>query len=70
MTILVKPQFEVGPGHLDKNGIVQDPKLFADVKAQVLRALEKYGFSSLDYFASDVKGQDGNQEFFVFALRS
>jgi 23S rRNA (cytidine1920-2'-O)/16S rRNA (cytidine1409-2'-O)-methyltransferase len=67
---LVKPQFEVGAVNLDKNGIVQDPKLFVEVKAEVLRALEKYGFSSIDYFASDVKGQDGNQEFFVFALRT
>ena len=67
---LVKPQFEVGAANLDKNGIVQDPEQFAFVQAQVLRDLEKYGFSSLDYFASEVKGQDGNQEFFAFALRS
>jgi 23S rRNA (cytidine1920-2'-O)/16S rRNA (cytidine1409-2'-O)-methyltransferase len=67
---LVKPQFEVGPSNLDKNGIVQDPKLFERVRSEVLRALEKYGFSSADYFASDVKGQDGNQEFFVFAARA
>lgn len=66
---LVKPQFEVGASNLDKNGIVQDPKLFAAVEADVLRALEKYGFSTQDYFACGVKGQDGNQEFFVFASR-
>lgn len=67
---LVKPQFEVGAQNLDKNGIVQDHKLFAEVEAQTLRALEKCGFSSLEYFASEVKGQDGNQEFFVFAIHA
>jgi 23S rRNA (cytidine1920-2'-O)/16S rRNA (cytidine1409-2'-O)-methyltransferase len=67
---LVKPQFEVGPSNLDKNGIVHDPKLFDSVRAQVLSALEKNCFSGGEYFACDVKGQDGNQEFFVFATRS
>jgi 23S rRNA (cytidine1920-2'-O)/16S rRNA (cytidine1409-2'-O)-methyltransferase len=64
---LVKPQFEVGPANLGKNGIVQDPKLFAAVEADILHAFEKYGFSIAEYFASEVKGQDGNQEFFIFA---
>ncbi|MGZ3722177.1 MAG: TlyA family RNA methyltransferase [Bdellovibrionales bacterium] len=67
---LVKPQFEVGASNLDKSGIVQDPELFTELQAQMLRAFEKYGFSSMNYFASDVKGQDGNQEFFIFANRT
>jgi 23S rRNA (cytidine1920-2'-O)/16S rRNA (cytidine1409-2'-O)-methyltransferase len=67
---LVKPQFEVGPANLDKNGIVQDPKLFTQVQADILRAFEKYGFSIAEYFASEVKGQDGNQEFFIFAAHN
>lgn len=66
---LVKPQFEVGADGLDKNGVVRDENLFGAVKSNVLRALDKYGFSVADYFACDVKGQDGNQEFFVFATR-
>lgn len=66
---LVKPQFEVGPAGLDKHGVVRDVALFADVEAQVLQALEKCGFTGLDYVACKVKGQDGNQEFFALALR-
>lgn len=66
---LVKPQFEVGRGGLDKGGIVTDRKLFDEVKDRILRALAKYGFKDLDYFPCAVKGQDGNQEFFVFASR-
>ena len=65
---LIKPQFEVGPENLDKRGVA-DPSLFDDVQGRVLRVLEKCGFSVADYFASSVKGQDGNQEFFVFAHR-
>jgi len=67
---LVKPQFEVGPQNLDKNGIVRDSALYGDVKSQVLRDLIKCGFSFQEYFACGVKGQDGNQEFFVFATRA
>lgn len=66
---LVKPQFEVGRGGLDKGGIVTDNKLFDEVRDRMLLALTKYGFKDLDYFPCAVKGQDGNQEFFVFAIR-
>jgi 23S rRNA (cytidine1920-2'-O)/16S rRNA (cytidine1409-2'-O)-methyltransferase len=70
---LVKPQFEVGAANLDKSGVVRDETLFADVQAQVLHALEKCGFSkeaaAAHYFPSALKGQDGNQEFFVYTSR-
>jgi 23S rRNA (cytidine1920-2'-O)/16S rRNA (cytidine1409-2'-O)-methyltransferase len=64
---LVKPQFEVGAGNLDKHGIVRDSKLLAEVHAKILRALEKCDFTIGDYFACALKGQDGNQEFFAYA---
>ncbi|MBX3020350.1 MAG: TlyA family RNA methyltransferase [Bdellovibrionales bacterium] len=66
---LVKPQFEVGAEALNRKGIVMDVTLFDDVRGRVLRALAKYGFSQEDYFPCAVKGQDGNQEFFVYARR-
>lgn len=66
---LVKPQFEVGPEHLNGKGLVHDPAQFTRVRERVLHWLTKYGFSVEDYFASAVKGQDGNQEFFVSAVR-
>lgn len=65
---LVKPQFEVGAAKLDKGGIVRDPALYAEVETKIRRALEKCDFSVHDYFACAVKGQDGNQEFFVYAI--
>ncbi|MGE0526912.1 MAG: TlyA family RNA methyltransferase [Bdellovibrionales bacterium] len=69
LLLLVKPQFEVGAAHLDKRGIVRNTQLYDDVKSRVLRGLEKCGFSSLNYFPCEVKGQDGNQEFFAYARR-
>lgn len=67
---LVKPQFEVGAAGLDKNGIVRDEKLFQEVQFKIHGSLEKNKFSVHDYFPCELKGQDGNQEFFVFATRS
>lgn len=59
---LVKPQFEIGPQKLE-------PAHSEEVREQILLALGKCGFSFREYFASDVKGQDGTQEFFVYAIR-
>jgi 23S rRNA (cytidine1920-2'-O)/16S rRNA (cytidine1409-2'-O)-methyltransferase len=60
---LVKPQFEVG-----KQTVTED--LFADVQRRVLIAAGNCGFSVQEYFASPVRGQDGNQEFFLLCRRS
>lgn len=67
--LLVKPQFEVGPDGLGKGGIVRDEGLFAGVRLEVLQGLAKHGFLIDEYFPSPLKGQDGNQEFFVFGSR-
>ncbi len=68
---LVKPQFEVGPAHLGKGGLVKDDSaLFDDLKARMLREVEKCGLSMEDYFPCALRGQDGNQEFFIYSHRS
>lgn len=69
---LVKPQFEAGPSALGGDGVVREPAVFKHVQTEILHALSKYGFSTDEhgYFPSTLKGQDGNQEFFVFARRS
>ncbi len=59
---LVKPQYESGPQKVT-------PELFNDVQSRVLHAADKCGFSSMEYFSSAVKGQDGNQEFFLLCRR-
>jgi len=67
---LVKPQFEVGAGNLNKSGIVKDQALYPEVEALCREALIAANFEVQEYFPSHLKGQDGNQEFFVYAIRS
>lgn len=66
---LVKPQFEVGIQHLDKRGIVQDDSLFTVVKCDIVEGLKNLNMEVVDYFPSAVEGRDGNQEFFVYAVK-
>lgn len=63
--ILFKPQFEVGPALLDKKGLVSD--------AEGLRVLQKtvttLGKSRKTVLASGpsaLRGEDGNQEYFIY----
>ena len=63
---LVKPQFEVGPQGLGKNGIVKDKELYHAVRDKVLGAIKELGGLEIDYFESELEGKDGNQEFFVY----
>ncbi|MEN9700457.1 MAG: hypothetical protein RLZZ301_1655 [Bacteroidota bacterium] len=63
VVLLIKPQFELGPGSLNKAGVVKDPSrypaLLQDIKAMALRnQLECIG--TID---SPLLGGDGNPEF-------
>ncbi|MBL8311059.1 MAG: TlyA family RNA methyltransferase [Burkholderiales bacterium] len=66
---LVKPQFEVGAGHVGRGGIVRDTSLYASVETTIRSACALVGLSVLDYFESPITGSDGNHEFFVYAER-
>lgn len=68
--LLVKPQFETTAARLNKRGVVEDPAVFADVRARVTEAMVGHGFEILDYFGSEPRGQDGNREFFVSATKA
>ncbi len=63
---LVKPQFEVGPEGIGKNGIVKNKELYDGVREKILEKVSELGGSHSRFFESDVEGKDGNQEFFVF----
>lgn len=64
--ILVKPQFEVGKSLVGRSGLVESPKLLLDCQKQVFDALKEMSLEVLDYFPSEVKGKNGNQEFFCY----
>jgi 23S rRNA (cytidine1920-2'-O)/16S rRNA (cytidine1409-2'-O)-methyltransferase len=67
--LLVKPQFEVGPEHVGKGGIVRDASLYPQVEARLRQAAEAAGLTVLDYFESPIAGTDGNREFFIWTRK-
>ena len=62
---LVKPQFEVGRGHVGKGGIVRDEKLQRDAIEKVAEAGRAAGLEFVGSQESPITGREGNREFFV-----
>lgn len=60
---LIKPQFEVGPGHVGKKGIVKDPKQHRAAVDRVLTAATALGLRAGEVIESPVLGTEGNKEF-------
>lgn len=63
---LVKPQFEVGPAGLGKNGIVQNQAQYLVVEQKIRKCVDDIGGKGFKYFQSKIEGKDGNKEFFVY----
>lgn len=64
---LVKPQFEVGPKHIGKGGIVRDTALYNSVRDAVENCCLEQGLQPLYWDESPIKGGDGNREFLLGA---
>lgn len=69
LLLLVKPQFELGAEALDKKGVVRESGMHSFAVERVLRSAESCGFKNAQHFPSTIKGQDGNQEFFIATNR-
>ncbi len=67
---LVKPQFEVGPENLDKKGVAKNIEMHRQIEADFRRLACELGLEVKDYRPSAIRGQDGNQEYFLYAIRS
>jgi 23S rRNA (cytidine1920-2'-O)/16S rRNA (cytidine1409-2'-O)-methyltransferase len=68
---LIKPQFEAGPAHVGKGGVVRDPAIHAAVCARIegwWRALP--GWRVLGVTESPITGPDGNREFLIAARKA
>jgi 23S rRNA (cytidine1920-2'-O)/16S rRNA (cytidine1409-2'-O)-methyltransferase len=66
---LVKPQFEVGPANLSKNGIVKDVDLYRQVREKIEKCVQDLNVcdpEDIRFFESQIEGKDGNKEFFIF----
>lgn len=67
---LVKPQFECGPEHLDKNGIVKNTAVYTEIAERVKKMALQHFNNVEAYIKSDIIGKDGNQEFFVYGQKN
>lgn len=67
---LIKPQFEVGPGGVSKNGIVRDPRQHQRAVDRVLGAATGLGLRPGPVIESPVLGTEGNKEFLACFVRA
>lgn len=67
---LIKPQFEVGKGEVDKGGIVKDEAKRQRAVEQVRAAFESLGLETVGIIPSPILGQKGNREYLIYSRRS
>jgi 23S rRNA (cytidine1920-2'-O)/16S rRNA (cytidine1409-2'-O)-methyltransferase len=68
--LLVKPQFEAGPEHVGRRGLVRDPAARAAAVGSVAQAFGVLGFGAVGVTASPVTGRkSGNREYPLHLLR-
>ncbi len=67
--LLVKPQFEVGKGHVGPGGVVRDPGLRAAAVTAVATAAAHSGLGVAGVTASPLPGPAGNVEYFLWLRR-
>lgn len=64
--MLFKPQFEVGRNRIGKKGLVAKEDGLIVLKKAV-NTFNNSGLEILDHFPAVIEGEDGNQEYFIFA---
>ncbi|MFZ5997153.1 MAG: TlyA family RNA methyltransferase [Nitrospirota bacterium] len=66
---LIKPQFEVGKGEVDKGGIVKDETKRMKAVERVKGELEALGLEAVGVIPSPILGQKGNVEFLIYLIK-
>lgn len=67
LVLLFKPQFQVGPAHVGKGGIVKDKRASDEAEARFVDWLCEQGFSLRGRADSPIAGGDGNRERLIHA---
>lgn len=68
---LIKPQFEAGPEHVGKGGVVRDTNLHEEICAKIANWLgAQAGWHIVGVTPSPIKGPDGNVEFLIGAVKT
>ena len=63
---LVKPQFEVGPDYIGKNGVVKDKKLHVKAVCDIADFARSLGLYVKDICFSELAGESGNMEYLLY----
>lgn len=67
---LIKPQFEVGKGEVDKGGIVKDEAKRLRAVETVQQGLESLRLKIIGVIQSPILGQKGNVEYLIYMRRN
>lgn len=67
---LIKPQFEVGVGRVNKKGVVKNPNEHVEVIIRVLNLLKSLNVKVINVNYSPIKGPNGNIEYLVYFTKS
>jgi 23S rRNA (cytidine1920-2'-O)/16S rRNA (cytidine1409-2'-O)-methyltransferase len=68
LVALIKPQFEVGPEHVGKGGVVRDPAQHEAVCARIRALFEtEFRLNVIGLVESPILGPEGNREFLIGA---
>jgi 23S rRNA (cytidine1920-2'-O)/16S rRNA (cytidine1409-2'-O)-methyltransferase len=70
LVALFKPQFEVGPAHVGRGGIVNDDAATLRAADALAAALSGLGWPVIGWTGSPIRGGDGNRERLLHARRS
>jgi 23S rRNA (cytidine1920-2'-O)/16S rRNA (cytidine1409-2'-O)-methyltransferase len=66
---LIKPQFEVGKGKVEKGGVVRDSEKHRQVVERITSFAEGHGLIPHGVMESPLQGPKGNKEFFLYCER-
>jgi 23S rRNA (cytidine1920-2'-O)/16S rRNA (cytidine1409-2'-O)-methyltransferase len=63
---LVKPQFEAGPGAVDKHGVIKDPRVHRRVLEAIAQFSDSHGWALMQLTYSPIRGPEGNIEYLLY----
>lgn len=66
---LIKPQFELTPDKISKNGIVIEEKFHDEAIKKVLHSFIDSGYIVKEVIDSPIKGTKGNKEFLIYVIK-
>ena len=67
---LIKPQFEVGKGEVDKGGIVKDETKRLKAVEHVRQSIEGLSLKTYGFIQSPIFGSKGNVEYLIYMIKT